>query len=392
MKTYTQAQKQHEKTTIETALRKIFGEEGVKDLERLRTSSDSSTWKCTREISKDFSSMHLFIKAKSSGTDATDFATNRWVSNMMYQMHQGKHRHYGMFVCSKDGMSIDEVRWAKRGIVTLPEITSDSVILEIQSFVEGPTLTETLRSRANRKTLKHDDHILIEQICTTFKKIHSVRPEKDANIGSEDQREDAYKDKLNRLYNKAIKNVRERISTHVPHPKECHHPIITEEEEARIERISKKLIGRWIGRGDRLGALHGDLRRENLISVGVAPRVADSNIEIPTGTEIVPIDFSRTMWGPRGYDWGRFFMDIVELFYESNCEYYRSFILEATREYAAVWEDPELYNESCLGVFAMTLIKVDPLGTPIQDPRLAKKVYDIGMRIAESETVQVFEK
>ena len=390
MNTLTLTQKQNEELTIEKALRKIFGDEGVKDFERMRTSSDSSTWKCTIETSKGLF-MHFFIKAKSSGVDAADFVINRLVSNMMYRMHQGKDHHYGMFACSKDGMDAQELKWARDGAIPFPEITSDSVILEIQRFVQGPTLTQILRSRADRKTLRYDDHVLIEQICKSFKKINSVRPATDIGIDNEEKREGAYAHKLNRLYNKAIKNVRERISNHVPHPKECHHPIITEGETDRIEKISEKLIDRWIGRGDRLGALHGDLRTENLILVSTGSEVTDSKIEIPAGTEIVPIDFSRIMWGPRGYDWGRFFMDIVELFCESNCEYYRNFILHATREYAALWEDPELNSESCFGVFSMTLIKVDPLGTPIQNPRVAKKVYDIGMRIAESGTVQVFE-
>src|SRR3989344_8435752 len=181
MKTYALTQKQNEKAAIERALRKIFGDEGVKDLESLRTSSESSTWKCTFEVTEDIV-RHFFIKAKSSGVDAADFAINRWVSNMMYRMHQGKHQHYGMFVCSKDGMTAKELKWARDGAVPLPEITSDSVILEIQRFVEGPTLTEILRSRADRKALKYDDHILIEHICKSFKKIHYVRPEKDTTI------------------------------------------------------------------------------------------------------------------------------------------------------------------------------------------------------------------
>ncbi len=359
MKDWSKLTKNNEEEAIRRALRKIFKAEG-QQLELLRTSSLASTWKL-----HSANGVMYFIKAKQAGRNAHAFIANRWVSSEMAKMHTETadgvdNSHLGLWVCGAEPINV-----SRKGLTVLPRLTTKTIIIEIQRYYTGRTLTSMIKG-ARRTELNKDDKKLIDSICRAFEKIHRRLPEMDADINDPVIQKRVYDDELRKLHYESLSDVYQRIDVYVP--SNITHPIISPQEKLLIIGYCEEVKTRWSNRGDRLCALHGDPRTENIIFL-------DS-----TG-EPKFIDFSRTMWGTRGYDCGRFVMELIELYYTTKNPYYKEFANYFVDSYTELIHDKELREEMCLGIISMTLIKLYPLGTPIEDIDVQRKVYAKALEI-----------
>lgn len=366
------------KFILEKAIKHVFGVDHGCVLTEIRT-GETSCWRLSASFHTDSPRKELlFIKAKVAGEKPYEFLYNRMVSNAMAKMHNVGYEdlcQIHIYDPVKDSLVADLLN---------SKIDARCIIFEIQPFFKGLTVAEILRRRGARKRFQRDDLLLVEELCLAFHKIHSIKPPS--------KNADAF-------HGVAIKDIYLRIGIHLPVEKP--HWLFGDAGAEKLIWICRDLVRKWVARSDRCSALHGDPRTANLIreSYLYEPRRSlERGIERGTGgcalthgwrRRVVPIDFSRTMWGPKGYDTGRFLMDILELSCGSGNPYYNEFGQAFLNRYSE--NDPELQAEALLGVFSMLLIKLDPKGTPIKSPTVARLVYKRAMKMLSVGKVSFFD-
>jgi len=348
-----------EKRITVEILKRIFRCRSVK-LEFLRRSGGSSTWRCTILIPEaEFAQeteKRYFVKTKISGPIPEEFIIERWRSNCMAKRHDVLSKHLGIYVCNNQSSERFERDLTKHCIHPLPDPGKKSIVIEIQSFLNGATLGEVLTERAQVGFHKKVDSHLAAKVCRAFAKVHNQRLEINQEV----------------VYDESLQALLERFEKYVP--SRIVHPIIDRATKLHMYGLGQELVDKWLHKSERLCALHGDLRCDNIILPDT------STIE---GFAAL-IDFSRTPWGAAGYDCGRFVTDILEFYLQTRNEYYRLFIEEFISQYETLRNDPLFREELCLGVFPMLLIKLNPSGTPIEDLTIAKQLYEHCIKILEA--------
>src|SRR5581483_10201294 len=96
------------------------------------------------------------------------------------------------------------------------------------------------------------------------------------------------------------------------------------------------------------------------------------------------IDFSRRLTsgiGDRGWDDGKMVADLLEWYVLTKNRAMRDFIETFIAKTEVLSGDKEYREALCQGIFAMTLIKLYPLGRPIKDRETAKAYLANSLRI-----------
>lgn len=182
----------------------------------------------------------------------------------------------------------------------MPEPDISTRVYHLQEFGgTGKSYSDILEENKNKKTADDEDRKQLEKIADSLVKIHSVKhPSKE-------------KSHLTALYNDGIRNIltHPELSMMVLSEFPNDYKILDLEGQKEIIGLMYENIKKWVGRYDRLTALHGDFW--------------GANIFFKQDGDIFVVDFSRIPWGDPAIDAGWFIAQYLWYYHSTGNKYFR---------------------------------------------------------------------
>ena len=196
--------------------------------------------------------------------------------------------------------------------LVLPEITDTMKIYHLQEFAgTGTSYSTVLKKNLKKKEVDDTDRRQLSAIADRLVNIHSVKhPSKN-------------KDQRTAVYNDGLRNMltHPELSIMVLSEFPADHPILNLKGQQEMISLMYGNIKAWMGRSDRLTALHGDFW--------------GANIFFREDESIFIIDFSRIPWGDPAIDVGWFIAEYLWYYHLTGNPYFK--------ELAETWLD--IYGE-----------------------------------------------
>ncbi len=296
--------------------------------------------------------------------------------NMSLRAQQGIHE--CLYILGEKATA-QELRRMKKGIRQHESAAPEWIIIEIQHWYEGGTLLELLEKVASETILDpaREAQVLrvAEELAAVMqKKVHTVKPTR-LDLGLPENESDvALKNAIAAAYRECIYDILDRINVYLP--PDITHPIISPVEQDKLQTIGRRLVRRWSRKGTRLCGVHGDVNLTNILKT-----------HEQTPPQIRLIDFSpRVQFGEPRWDDGRLIADLMEVYLRTAKPIIWKFIDTFIKTSETTTGDRQYRQGLCLGFFSMLLLKLYPKGRPIRDKKLARRYFEMCMKVFKAGT------
>ena len=235
----------------------------------------------------------------------------------------------------------------------LPELGETSKIFHIQEFGgDGTSYSKILENNMNKSSVDDEDRAQLSAIADALVKIHSVK------------HPSADKARLDAIYNDGIRNMltHPELSMMVLSDFPVDYPVLDLEGQKEIISLMYENIKAWMGRSDRLTALHGDFW--------------GANIFLRDDGSVFIIDFSRIPWGDPAIDAGWFLAELLWYYHLTGNPYFRELSEEWLKIYQEKSGDTELRKVLPLVIGWVGIVQVYPRWFPDIDVAKAKKFME----------------
>ncbi len=234
--------------------------------------------------------------------------------------------------------------------IILPEISHDAKIFHLQEFGgTGQSYSSLLEKNLNKKSVDDTDRKQLNAIADALLKIHKTK------------HQSLHKEQLIAIYNDGLRNI-------LIHP-ELSMMILSEfPDEYKILDLAgqKEIIGlmyenikAWMGRSDRLTALHGDFW--------------GANIFFREDESLFLIDFSRIPWGDPAIDVGWFISQYLWYYHSTGNEYFKELAETWLNIYEKKSGDKEIRKAIPLVIGWTGIVQIYPRWNPNCDIKIGTK-------------------
>jgi len=235
--------------------------------------------------------------------------------------------------------------------IMLPELTETTQVYEIQEYGEGDSVSysKILADNISKTHVDDEDRTRLEAIADLLVKIHSHK-----HPATDPQR-------LAAVYNDGIRNMltNPELSVMVLSEFPNDYQILDLDGQKEIIGLMYENIKAWMGRSDRLTALHGDFWGANIFFR-------------PDGTCWV-IDFSRIPWGDPAIDAGWFMSQFLWYYHSTGNPYFRELIDAWLDIYGKKSGDEELLKAIPLVLGWIGIVQIYPRWFPDIDVKIGRK-------------------
>lgn len=308
------------------------------DVEQIGSGYHSDGFKLTSEDGRLF--FLKYIKSHDLGFEFPERQVmNLMVSNGMGERSVGKNPNPVGVVVKNNNES-----------VMLPYVDDSTKMYHIQEFRNiGKSYSSILEVNSNKASTDEEDRKQLSVIADSLIKIHSIK------------HNSTNKDRLNAIYNDGIRNVltHPELSVMVLSEFPEDYKILDLKSQQEIISLMYENIKKWIGRGDRLTALHGDFW--------------GANIFLNSEGDVSLIDFSRIPWGDPAIDVGWFLAEYLWKYHETGNIYFK----ELTEMWLDVYQeksgDKDLRKAIPLAIGWIGIVRVYPRWFPNIDVETGKK-------------------
>ncbi len=232
--------------------------------------------------------------------------------------------------------------------VIFPNITNSTEVYHLQEFAGGGTsYSMLLEQNINKTSVDDEDTAKLSVIADALIKIHTVKHH------SKDKKQ------LTAIYNDGLRNILTNpelsISTLSEFP--LNYNILNIDGQKEFISLMYENIREWMGRSDRLSALHGDFW--------------GANIFFREDGSIFIIDYSRIPWGDPATDVGWFISQYLWYYHLTGNSYFK----ELTETWLSIYEsksgDKEIRKAIPLVVGWTGIVQVNPRFLPNLDVTVA---------------------
>jgi thiamine kinase-like enzyme len=228
--------------------------------------------------------------------------------------------------------------------VLLPEIGHNSKVFHLQEYGgKGTSYSEILEKNKDKKAVDEEDMKRLGAIADSLINIHSVKHPSQG------------KDQQNAVYNDGLRNmlIHPELSMMVLSEFPNDYKILDLEGQKEIIGLMYENIKAWMGRSDRLSALHGDFW--------------GANIFFREDESLFIVDFSRIPWGDPAIDVGWFIAQYLWFYHETGNEYFK----DLTEAWLDIYEkksgDAEIRNAIALVIGWTGIVQIYPRWFPNRD-------------------------
>lgn len=238
----------------------------------------------------------------------------------------------------------------EHGDTIMPDLTHTTEVYHLQEYKGSSTGYSNIIQKNKHKTkVDSEDIKQLEAIADLILKVHSVKhPTKD-------------KKHLTALYNDGIRSVltHPELAIMVLSEFPDDYKVLNLEGQKQIISLMFENIKVWMGRYDRLTALHGDFWGANILF---------KDDETP-----FLIDFSRIPWGDPAIDVGWFLAEFIWNYHETGNPYFK----EITETWLNIYEkksgDKEVRKAICLILGWIGIVQIYPRWYPKLDVKIGTK-------------------
>jgi len=235
--------------------------------------------------------------------------------------------------------------------VLLPEIDHSTKVYHIQEFGHKNSISysKIIEKNILKKAVDGEDRGQLEKIADILVKIHSIK------YPSSDKKE------LTAVYDDGIRSILTNPELSITFLSKFPNDYEILDLEGQKEMISLMYenIKAWVGRYDRLTALHGDFW--------------GSNIFFGEENKCWIIDFSRIPWGDPAIDVGWFISEYLWYYHLTGNQYFR----ELAETWLSIYEkksgDKELRRAMPLVIGWLAIARTSPVFSPVINVPAAKK-------------------
>lgn len=234
--------------------------------------------------------------------------------------------------------------------VILPKINEFTKVFHLQEFGgTGLSYSSYLEKNLDKKAVDDEDREKLSAIADALIKIHSVKhPSKNEN-------------RLKKVYDDGIRNVltNPELSIMVLSEFPVDYSVLDLEGQKEIMGLMYENIRNWMGRSDRLTALHGDFW--------------GANIFFREDESLFIIDFSRIPWGDPAIDVGWFIAQYLWYYHETGNPYFKELAETWLQIYEEKSGDKELRKALPLVIGWTGIVQIYPRWFPDIDVKVATK-------------------
>ncbi len=234
--------------------------------------------------------------------------------------------------------------------VFLPELSEESELYHLQEFGGvGTSYSQILEHNANKEAVDDADRQQLGAIAGALVKIHATKhPVTDRK-------------RLDAVYNDGLRSMltHPELSIMVLSEFPADYSILDLEGQKEVIGLMYENIRAWMGRGDRMTALHGDFW--------------GANIFFREDGSLFIIDFSRIPWGDPAIDAGWFIAQLLWKYHETQNPYFR----ELTEAWLSIYQeksgDTELRKALPLVIGWTGIVQIYPRWFPSLDVDVGKR-------------------
>lgn len=234
--------------------------------------------------------------------------------------------------------------------VVLPELNEQSEIYHLQEFGgTGKSYSSILSQNSNKNSVDEEDEKQLSAIADALVKIHTIKH------SSQDRKQ------IDAIYNDGIRNMltHPELFTMVLSEFPSDYPILDLEGQKELISLVYENMKTWMGRGDRLTALHGDFW--------------GANIFFREDKSLFIIDFSRIPWGDPAIDAGWFTAEYLWKYHETGNPYFKQLTETWLNVYEQKSGDHEVRKAMCLVMGWVGIVQVYPRWFPNLDVEVGRK-------------------
>jgi thiamine kinase-like enzyme len=308
-----------------------------KTIEKVGSGYHSDGYKLTASNGKSYFLKH--VRSHDLGFEYPE----RKISSLMVSTGMGKRTEnnpapIGVVVLDEDNEAM------------LPEISHTAKIFHLQEFGgTGTSYSKILEKNLDKKIVDDADRKYLSAIADALLKIHKTKhPAQD-------------KEQLTAVYNDGLRNmlIHPELSMMVLSEFPNDYKILDLEGQKEIIGLMFENIKAWMGRSDRLTALHGDFW--------------GANIFFREDESLFLIDFSRIPWGDPAIDVGWFIAQYLWYYHLTGNDYFR----ELTETWLDIYEkksgDHEIRKALPLVIGWTGIVQVYPRWFPNLDIKVGTK-------------------
>lgn len=235
--------------------------------------------------------------------------------------------------------------------VMLPEIDHETRVYHVQEFIpnKGISYSDILKKNSSKKAVDDEDRNQLEKIADILVDIHSIKyPSDDI-------------EKLKAVYDDGIRNMltNPELSIMLLSKFPNDYEVLNLEGQKELIALMYENIKSWVGRYDRLTALHGDFW--------------GTNIFIDAENTCRVVDFSRIPWGDPAIDAGWFITEYLWQYHQTGNTYFKELADTWLGIYEKKSDDKELRKALPLVVGWLAIANISPVFNSPTDMAKARK-------------------
>jgi hypothetical protein len=241
---------------------------------------------------------------------------------------------------------------AKGAMRTMPSLDDDTEVIHFQEFETGDDYFGYLQSCKHKTAIDETDRQKIEAVVKYIAGVHALKhPTADQGFQAA-------------VYNSGLREV--LISPELTIKLLTDYPaddaLLGRDKQAEYIGLMLEVIYRWLGRSDRLRALHGDFWGTNVFFR-------------PDG-EAFAIDYSRIPWGDPGIDICWWMCQYLWFYHETGNSYFRDLGELFLAEYERLSGDKEIRQAMATAAGFCGIVYICPKFYPDLDSSLRQKFFD----------------
>ncbi len=248
------------------------------------------------------------------------------------------------------------------GDVIMPDLTPTTAVYHLQEYEsEATSYSKITENNKDKTKVDDEDRKQLESIADLLIKVHSVKhPSKDEKH-------------LTALYNDGIRSILTNPELSITVLSEFPHDytVLNLEGQKEMINLMYENIKAWMGRYDRLTALHGDFWGANILFK-------------KDGTPFL-IDFSRTPWGDPAIDAGWFLAEFIFNYHKTGNNYYKEMSEAWLTLYEQKTGDKEVRKAICLILGWIGIVQIYPRWFPNLDVTVGQKFIKHIMKILKNK-------